>query len=414
MYHAHPLSPSRSVRVAACALLLLICSVSTAFSSSAPPDRVTNGDIPDHGIETVVLEERWRRGSEDDDLFFGLIIAALADDDGKVYLLDAQLNEVIVLDRDGGLVSTLGRKGEGPGEFSNVGALTWMPDATLGVVQRFPGRIVKLALDGTPAGNVLPADPVGGGRDILNGARVSGDVLILCGAHLTRDGDTQLRRWFLSSYDENATPVVNYLASDVVFASTDRRVREIDSDFVGNGRWDVLRDGGVVAAPQRDRYALMLYGPDGTPLLEITRPAEPPQRPQDKLDEMEARYKASGRYTRMGIEQEFSPYNPMIQRIDARDNGEIWILPTEGTRPQTEGVFQVWDVFTETGTWDRQVAISGPGDSERDQLFLMNDGRALLVSGFQNALDAMRGQSSDDESNTDDAEPMEVILYEIR
>ena len=94
------------------------------------------------------------------------------------------------------------------------------------------------------------------------------------------------------------------------------------------------------------------------------------------------------------------------------DDGEIWVLPTEGTRPRSDGVFQTWDVFTTDGRWDRRVALTCPADPERDRLFLLDDERAVLVSGFQGALDALRGETNDDDET--EAEPMEVILYRIR
>ena len=55
------------------------------------------------------------------------------------------------------LVNTLGRQGSGPGEVNNPGDFVLMPDGTLGMVQIFPGKIVKLNLDGTPAGVFQPA-----------------------------------------------------------------------------------------------------------------------------------------------------------------------------------------------------------------------------------------------------------------
>jgi hypothetical protein len=401
----------RTTTSAAPTLLLLLCCGAAALASSPPADRVVNGDAPDHARQTLVLEEQWRRGGEDDDLFFGLVTDALAGDDGLFYLLDSQLNEVVVLDADGEQTATLGREGEGPGEFRNVGALVWMPDGDLGVVQRFPGRIVKLTRDGMPAGNVLPSDPTAGGRDLLRGARSVGDGLVLCGAHMTRGESSRTRRYFLSLYGPDHAAEVEYLGKDDTMDFSARSVREVDGDFLGDGRWDVTPEGRVVAAAERDRYALTVYDPSGAPLIEFTRPAEPPLRSAETLETLETRYKRSRLYQR-GVMREYSPSDPMIRVVDARPDGEIWVLPTEGTRPGDDGVFQTWDVFTADGRWDRRVALRCAGDPERDRLFLLDGGRALLVSGFQNALDALRGEETDDDS--DDAEPMEVILYRIR
>jgi len=83
----------------------------------AAPARVANGPTPAHGLQTMQLEEMWRvGGADDEENFFGLVTWAEAGADGLVYVLDTQLCQVNVYDREGNLVQTLFRQGEGPGE----------------------------------------------------------------------------------------------------------------------------------------------------------------------------------------------------------------------------------------------------------------------------------------------------------
>ena len=71
------------------------------------------------GEETVGLTELWRIGGDTDDdaEFFGVLSQITTDEAGNVYLLDRQLTEVKVFSPDGEYLNTIGREGEGPGEF---------------------------------------------------------------------------------------------------------------------------------------------------------------------------------------------------------------------------------------------------------------------------------------------------------
>lgn len=81
------------------------------------------------------------------------LIGAVADlhvgDDGRVYVSDPQANGVHVFDASGRQVRTIGREGEGPGEFRRLGGLQTLGD-TLVVVDGGNGRLQLLSLHGEP------------------------------------------------------------------------------------------------------------------------------------------------------------------------------------------------------------------------------------------------------------------------
>lgn len=91
---------------------------------------VRNGEVPREGTVTLTPQELWRAGGEEDEHFFGVISAALADSAGNIYLLDRQLSEVAVYSSDGRFLRTLSREGEGPGEVRRPVDMLWMPTGT--------------------------------------------------------------------------------------------------------------------------------------------------------------------------------------------------------------------------------------------------------------------------------------------
>ncbi len=66
-----------------------------------------------------------------DEYLFGRIASIAVDDDHTVYVLDGQAQEVRVFDAGGTYVRTLGRPGEGPGEFTRAEAVAVLPDGRI-------------------------------------------------------------------------------------------------------------------------------------------------------------------------------------------------------------------------------------------------------------------------------------------
>jgi hypothetical protein len=107
------------------ARLLLACAVLAAGCGEG----FAGGD--EHGAPTMVpeTEEVFRLGSVSGDSWqaFSRIVAAGFDAEAKLYLLDAGTRTVTVVDPDGGFVRTIGRGGEGPGEFRSPIAMAVLP-----------------------------------------------------------------------------------------------------------------------------------------------------------------------------------------------------------------------------------------------------------------------------------------------
>lgn len=102
------------------------------------------------------LEPLLRIGSADgpDATVFGQVSGVLAGEDGRIYVLDRQANELRVFSPDGEHLRTVGRSGSGPGEYSAANGLRWLPPDTLLVADQSGGRYTLLDGDGTLLGTV--------------------------------------------------------------------------------------------------------------------------------------------------------------------------------------------------------------------------------------------------------------------
>ena len=90
---------------------------------------VSNPDLAavGRGRRLELMEElRIGAGADADALeLFGSVISLAVDEDENTYVADYQSREIRVFDREGNFVRTIGRRGEGPGEFSSLAGIVW-------------------------------------------------------------------------------------------------------------------------------------------------------------------------------------------------------------------------------------------------------------------------------------------------
>ena len=73
---------------------------------------------PLYGVFKFELSPPLIIGSEKDDhYFFSSLRKIIADNDGRIYALDNKAARIQVYNKNGEYVETIGRKGQGPGEF---------------------------------------------------------------------------------------------------------------------------------------------------------------------------------------------------------------------------------------------------------------------------------------------------------
>ena len=132
-----------SLLLAASTALLTACGTDSASSGSAPETVVET--IGDTTVVRTVSGSVWSAKADlvpemtigrldgPEEYLFGNIRSIAVAGDGTVYVLDLQAQHVRVFDSLGVYVETLGRRGEGPGEFTEAEAVAALPDGRLAV-----------------------------------------------------------------------------------------------------------------------------------------------------------------------------------------------------------------------------------------------------------------------------------------
>jgi len=388
------------------AALGLALGAALAAADPSPVPRVTNGPEPADGVTRLHLQELWRAGGPDDDVIFGLIADVAADADDNVYILDHQLCQVMVFSARGEHLRNLSRQGEGPGEIQQPTGLVMLPDATLGIVMGFPGKIVQLKVDGTPVGDLYPTgEPSQGGFAVVRGAQFRDGTLVACGGSLSfgTNGAGSNNRYLSISGVDCQDPHRILERSTPMQLATRKYVEADEYELVD--RWALAPDGRIYAAASRDQYEISVFDRTGELVQIIEREYHPRKRSQEEKDRVGSDMVVLVNGERISFERFIEDHDECIRRIVAAPDGSIWVLTPHGANDQPEGILETWGVFDGDGRFRRQVAIPQGGEMRQGSTFFVGHDLLVVVEGAD--------RSSDNDESETETEPLEVICYRM-
>lgn len=361
---------------------------------------------------TVQLKELWRLGGESDneDELFGLISRIITDKAGNIYLLDTQLSEVKVFSPDGTFLRTIGREGEGPGEFRLPTGIFFAPDGNLGVLQAAPGKIVLLTPNGDPAGeHPLPPSEDGGFLVLRNGQSRNGNLVLSVSKNMFSEGRFDQMQ-YLCALNADGTEKARYHEETLTIDFANPVMDDSEwNNF--NNRWTVSADGRVFAAPTYNQYAVHVWNPDGSLDRIIEREYKQQKRTAEEIDLVNNILQVFIRQVPNG-QIKVHEYNSNVVQVHTREDGSLWILSSEGERDKPEGSIGVFDVFDKAGKFVNQVTLMGEGDPQVDGYYFVGD-RLYIVTDLLQASLTLQAGGQAFEIGDEEPEPMSVICYEI-
>jgi hypothetical protein len=390
------------------AILLALPAGSLAQSIFDNVPHVSNGAAPAGGLQTLQLAEIWRIGGEDEGVVLGRITRALTDGDGNLYLLDGQQTQVHVFSPAGKYLRSLSREGEGPGEVGSAADMLWMPDGTLGIVQGFPAKIVKLDRDGTPKGELAGGgqDPAAGGFYAVRNALSRAGIFAVSGEQMSRTDEGFAREKFLAVWNADGSEKCRLIERQAPAFTNPPKYIEREEFFPDAGRWDIAPDGGVYAASEYQAYSILVFGADGQPARVIDRTFESWKRTEAEKEDVGSGMRIVADGHEVKIERTIEERDPCIRGLRVTAAGELWVLSSRGVREQPPGTLQTYDVFDRNGHFVRQVAIACEGDPLHDALIFVDDAHAVLVRGLGAGPDGSPGAEGEQPS-------MEVVYYRV-
>jgi hypothetical protein len=409
--------------------LVAICCLALAGATTVSQAGEWNGSIETReGVEYVLnsktgldeplaltLKELWRIGgdTESEDEFFGVINQVATDHDGNVYVLDRQLSEVKVYSPDGAYLKTIGREGEGPGEFRQPLDMFFLPNGNLGVLQLAPGRIVTFGSDGEPAGDYPTPRSEGGGTPAFITGQVAGKyVALVISENRRREGAVDIDR-SLILVDSKGVEHARLLTST-------RPLRFVDFLFdetvwiTFDNRWRAAPSGAIYAVDGFLDYEIIQWDSEGNRTRVIKKEYDHRERTKDQKKEMYDTFDALLQNQLPQYEIKVSDYDPDVSNIYPREDGSLWVLTSRGVRDCPDGSLGVFDVFDAAGHFVREVTLLGEGDPISDGFYFLGD-RLYVVTDQLEANIASRGgrKGSAEAVDEEEPEPSAIICYTL-
>lgn len=301
---------------------------------------------------------------------------------GQMYILQPKEQLIRLFDPSGTLLRTVGRRGGGPGEFSNPTRSGWKGD-TLWVWDPFPGRFSYFTVDGSFLGSVRPtalpieerAGPVRPHAMLADGSLLAafspraplvadGVVSDLPLLKLDRDGVLIDTLAFLSYRNSVLAIRDPERPSAGLFRPqpfSDATLHAVASD----GKKIVLVDREAAAVRDEARYQVTALSPSGDTLFSRAYRYTPVQLSEElvqrwvkEVGEEALRARGPNVSNRREAQQRvrtalYRPeYHPPVTSVLAGRDGTVWVR-----REETLQDFVRWEVLSESGDLLAIVAI---------------------------------------------------------
>lgn len=373
---------------------------------------VVNPSQPSQGVVTVDLAEQWRIGgnSDDENEFFGVISQCVENGEGEIFLLDTQLSEIRVFTREGEYIRTIGREGEGPGEFRNASDMYIGLGGKVGVVQVWPGKIVQMTQFGEPLDDFRLPEVEGGGFQLVFVTRATADRLVVAGSRQARAEGKMMETKYLKAFDAAGEELAQYHSTSNETRYGGMKFEEEKfADY--QRRWALAGDGRVAAAIDFGAYAIHVWNPNGTLQRIIHREYESLRRSSAELARFQKMYDGFTRWNPNST-FEISDIHMDVNQIFFRDDGSMWVMTSREIYDRAEGIMAEFDVFDRDGRFVREVRMKGEGNPEEDGFFFVGD-RLYIVTSQLTALMAQLGISGEEDDYGEEAEPVSVICYQL-
>jgi len=368
------------------------------------------------------LREMWRVGGEDEsDILMGKVGVVISGPDGLVYALDSQLSEVQVFDRSGQHQGTLGREGEGPGEFREPINMFLPGDGSIAVQQAYPGRITYLD---PVSGNHIDTwsmgkdDPESGGFAFIETSRRRGGTFLISAANTAFDLEAREIRGtnFLAVLDAEGHESLRLAEVSSVRSLVKFTIDELAQYFPGErGLWDIAPDGRIYLATSYNDYVIAIHDTDGTLLGTFSRDHEARVRTEAEKEDQRTSMNININGMEPEIDWKLQDRNRCVQHLQILDDGTIWIRNSHADDEWEDLGRRVFDVFDADGHLLRETIVTIPEGGEGHRLIPLDDGRFILIKGMDSlsvsisAGDGDEGEFSDEELSDI---LLEIICYE--
>lgn len=312
---------------------------------------ITNPEFPRDGQVTYQLEEELSIGEEevDENYMFNQPRSVKAAEDGSIYVLDGRDICIKVYDREGKYLRTIGRQGQGPGEFSS-GSLYFDigSDEKIYIMDCRNSCVIIMDKDGAFIHSFrLP------GR--LFGEMETDKNNFIYFERKFRDEEA--RKTSIHRYNSTGDEILNYGTFKIVQPVIQRRTKTSISSTVSRIAattvWTVDQEGKLYAG-YGDKYQISVYNPNGSLSFKFGRDYPPIANKNYDGTPLRPKY--------IGV------FNVITRHWFFGENGNLWI-----ETPSKEDIEEiVYDIFSPKGIYLKRTHL-------KYRILHFKDGKAYSI-----------------------------------
>ena len=391
----------------ACLLLPVVLSGLATIETYA-------NENPLRGTRQIRFIEEWRLDCEDERYLIGLPTDVIRIGD-EILILDQQMNAVWVFGDDGNYKRKIGREGDGPGDLRGVVALVDLGAKGIGILERSPARLCFFDIMGMEKGALR----IGDGKSILTAYNIEGSdrfcVILASQVNPIRQNNRagSISTTSLLRLDTDTCEEVLFELGQREFYYYGNSSQTAEEDQYVFSGYTVIGNQ-LFVANDRNQYKIAVLGARGDSICTIDRKYESRKRSKKEIDIVVAERSQSLDGT-LQIQFAASDYNQDIEAIRSDGKDELWVLSSRGARDLPDQVYEAWEVFNTSGVFLERVEIVLETDRDRDKIFWLDDGSAILCQNWASAQNTyygghVREDVSIVESDQDKGSTLEVIL----
>ncbi len=312
---------------------------------------ITNPEYPRDGQVSYKLEEELSIGEEeiDENYMFYEPQSVKASEDGSIYVLDDRDICIKVYDRQGKYQRTIGRQGQGPGEFSS-GFLYFdiSSDGKIYIMDCRDSCVIIMDKDGVFIHSfMLP------GR-LFQEMRADKNNFLYFQRIFT---DEEARKMSIHRYNSNGDEITNYGTFKIVQPVIQRRTKTwttaSTSRLAATTVWAIDQEGKLYTG-YGDKYQISVYNPDGSLSFKFGRDYTPITNKKYDGTPLGPKY--------VGV------FNVITRHWFFDENGNLWI-----ETPTKEDIEEIaYDIFSPEGIYLKRTYL-------KYRILHFKDGKAYSI-----------------------------------
>ncbi|MCK5132282.1 MAG: 6-bladed beta-propeller [Candidatus Sabulitectum sp.] len=258
-----------------CCLFLLSCG--NGNETSETPE-ITQGQTT-----SLVIEKTDSIGIETGDSLyvFGAITDVEVLENGTIMVLDGSYANIRIFSPDGQHLSTISKRGQGPGELAHPQSLFIWEDGTIGVIDPGSGGVHRFSQEGRWLGldlalsHNIPANPI-----------VMSDSEFVCfKARFDMDGEEVCETATIGLFPISLDPRISYWEKTVLWDPSNMGNLTLELFLTNYWTADPVTGRVFVSPFNEDNYSIQCFRGDGSTIGTITREHMPIPKTEEEIQE---------------------------------------------------------------------------------------------------------------------------------